>query len=277
MSQAVENAAAGTPIKPSVVLICHEDDPVDVEGVAAWLATAFTLSGIVLLREAPGAFVRKLRREYRRVGALRLIDVVLFRILYKLKHAQHDARWVEQRVAELRIRYPADITAVPRITAVDPNAEEVRNFIAGLQPDFAMARCKHILKPAIFNIPRHGTYVLHPGICPSYRNAHGCFWALVNRDLERVGMTLLKVDAGIDTGPIYLQASYPYDETRESHVVIQHQVVLENLGMITKVLMAIANHSFVPRQLPSEPSHNWGQPWLSAYLHWKRCLRGVSA
>lgn len=277
MSTAAEATPPTVARKPSVVLICHEDDPVDAEGIAAWLATAFRLSGIVLLRDKPGSFFRKLRREYRRVGLFRMLDVLLFRVLYKLKYAQHDVCWVKDRVAALRVKYPADIAGVPRLTAFDPNSEVVRNFMAGLQPDLAMARCKYILKPEIFSIPQHGTYVLHPGICPTYRNAHGCFWALANRDLGRVGMTLLKVDAGIDTGPIYLQASYPYDETHESHVVIQHQVVLENLDTITKVLTAITNHAFAPRQIASGPSHNWGQPWLSAYLHWKRALRGVVA
>ena len=69
-----------------------------------------------------------------------------------------------------------------------------------------------ILKRTIFEIPRAGTFVLHPGICPEYRNAHGCFWALANRDLDRVGMTLLRVDAGIDTGPVYLHGTCDFDE-----------------------------------------------------------------
>jgi len=44
---------------------------------------------------------------------------------------------------------------------------------------------------------RSAAFVLHPGICPEYRNAHGCFWALVNRDLARVGVTLLRADRGV--------------------------------------------------------------------------------
>ena len=84
-----------------------------------------------------------------------------------------------------------------------------------VQPDLAIARCKVILKREIFEIPRVGTFVMHPGICPEYRNAHGCFWALVNRDLDRVGMTLLRVDAGIDTGPVYLHGTCDIDEVRE--------------------------------------------------------------
>ena len=67
--------------------------------------------------------------------------------------------------------------------------------------------------------------MLHPGICPEYRNAHGCFWALARRDLERVGMTLLRVDPGIDTGPVFLHGTYDFDEVEESHAVIQYRAV----------------------------------------------------
>ena len=81
-----------------------------------------------------------------------------------------------------------------------------------------------------------GTFVLHPGICPEYRNAHGCFWALANRDLDRVGMTLLRVDAGIDTGPVYLHGTCDYDEVRDSHIVIQHRAVVDNLDAIGRTL-----------------------------------------
>ena len=66
-----------------------------------------------------------------------------------------------------------------------------------------VARCKRILKERIFAVPRPGTYVLHPGICPEYRNAHGAFWALARRDLDKVGLTLLRIDKGVDTGPVY--------------------------------------------------------------------------
>jgi hypothetical protein len=260
-------------LAPSVVLICHEDDPIDAEGIAAWLASTFQLKGIVLLRDPPGATLRKLKAEYRRVGLLRLVDVILFRLLYRWRQATKDATWVEGKVEELRRTYPAALDAIPRLRALHPNSEEVRCFIASLGPDFTLARCKYILKPEIFAIPAQGTYVLHPGICPSYRNAHGCFWALVNRDLTRVGMTLLRVDSGIDTGPIYLQTSYDFDETRESHVVIQHRVVLENLGEIAEVLHALCAHEVEPRAVAGERSRNWGQPWLSGYLHWQRQLR----
>lgn len=261
------------PSRPSVVLICHHDEPLDFEGIAAWLATDFSLAGIVLLRDPPATKWHKLRREYRRVGLLRLLDVVLFRLYYQLRQARSDALWVRQAIDDLRVRYSVDLSGVPSLVAASPRDPKVRDFIADLQPDFALARCKHILQTDVFTLPRCGTYVLHPGICPLYRNAHGCFWALANRDLENVGMTLLKVDSGIDTGPVFLQASYPFDEARESHVRIQQRVVMENLDAITRQLRAICSGGSQPLILPLQKSTNWGQPWLTAYLHWQRRLR----
>jgi methionyl-tRNA formyltransferase len=126
-----------------------------------------------------------------------------------------------------------------------------------------------ILKPAIFSIARAGTFALHPGICPEYRNAHGCFWALANRDLDRVGMTLLRIDAGVDTGPVYLQASCAFDECRESHIVIQYRVVLENLDAIGRRLIAAARGQHTPQSTEGRRSATWGQPRLSTYLRWK--------
>ena len=49
-------------------------------------------------------------------------------------------------------------------------------------------------------------------------------------------MTLLRVDRGVDTGPVYGYFSYPFDERRESHHVIQQRVVLDNLDAIGRML-----------------------------------------
>jgi hypothetical protein len=43
----------------------------------------------------------------------------------------------------------------------------------------------------------------------------------------------------VDTGPIYLQASYDLDEVNESHNVIQYRAVLENLDTIGRTLTAL--------------------------------------
>jgi methionyl-tRNA formyltransferase len=132
-----------------------------------------------------------------------------------------------------------------------------------------IARCKVILKEHIFTIPRQGTFVMHPGICPEYRNAHGCFWALANRDLARVGMTLLRIDQGVDTGPIFGHYYCSYDERHESHIVIQDRMVFDNLDILRQQLEAILEGRAVPVDVSGRTSAAWGQPWLTRYVAWK--------
>jgi hypothetical protein len=259
---------------PSVVLICHERDRLDVEGLAAWLASTMHLAGLIVIRDGPDRLWRAVRREIRRVGLLRFADVVAFRVFARLWLARRDAVWRTREIARLRERYPAGLDGLPRVVVASPNSDAARDFLATLRPDLVIARCKFILKPAIFRLARVGTFALHPGICPEYRNAHGCFWALVHRDLARVGMTLLKIDEGVDTGPVYLHARYPFDEIRESHTVIQYRVVLDNLDEIGRTLTALSRGASVkPVRTEGRRSATWGQPRMSDYLRWKSAAR----
>jgi hypothetical protein len=257
-----------------VVLICHEQDRLDTEGLASWLASSLRLAGLIIIRDPRSRLWRAAKREIRRVGWLRFLDVVAFRLYARLRLARRDQAWKDAEIARLQRRYPADLRAVPRIHVSSPNSDEARAFLERLRPDIAIARCKIILKQAIFTVPRIGTFVLHPGICPEYRNAHGCFWALARRDFDRVGMTLLRVDPGIDTGPIFLHGTYGFDEVEESHSVIQYRAVTENLDAIAHVLAALSRGEEVrPVSIEGRASAVWGQPQLSAYLRWKRQAR----
>jgi len=232
------------------------------------------LAGLLIIRDQPGQQWRAARRELRRVGALKFADVAAFRVYQRLFLSGRDNAWKQEQLARLETAYPAGLDSVPQLTVDSPNSSEAREFLARLQPDLAIARCKVILKPEIFQIPRAGTFVLHPGICPEYRNAHGCFWALANRDFERVGMTLLRVDSGIDTGPVFLHATCAYDEGRDSHIVIQYRAVFDNLDAIGRTLVAIARGDRVqPVSTAGRRSAVWGQPRLSTYLRWKRAAR----
>ena len=228
------------------------------------------MAGLIIIRDPHSRLWRASKREIRRVGWLRFLDVVAYRAFAKLRLARRDQAWKAAEIARLRRRYPADVTQVPRIVVTSPNSNEAREFLEQLRPDLAIARCKIILKQSIFGVPRVGTFVLHPGICPEYRNAHGCFWALTRRDFERVGMTLLRVDPGIDTGPIFLHGTYDFDEVEESHSVIQYRTVTENLDTIANILTALCRGEQVPPvAVEGRESAVWGQPQLTAYLRWK--------
>jgi len=246
------------------LLICHEDAPLDREGLARWFGSFSTLAGTVVIREPRGRLRKRIQRELKRVGWLRFLDVLAFRLFYRLFRASADRRWEERRLEQLRTRYPQPATA-PEIVVSSPNSTEAKAFIAAQRPDLVVARCKTLLSEGVFAIPPLGTFVMHPGVCPEYRNAHGCFWALASGDPDNVGMTLLRIDRGVDTGPVFGYFRVSADPS-ESHVVTQHRVVLDHLDAIRDKLVEIAAGAAAPIDTAGRRSASWGQPWMSAYL-----------
>ncbi|HWC77064.1 MAG TPA: formyltransferase family protein [Blastocatellia bacterium] len=258
------------------VLICHEDALLDNEGMRRWLASFSNLAGVVVLRETRRRTFQRVKREITRSGRLRFIDVLAFRFYYKSALARRDGQWEEARLDELRQRYP-EPSGVEVLITSSPNSAEAEEFIRRLAPDFVIARCKTLLKESVFTIPAKGTFVIHPGICPEYRNAHGCFWALAEGDLKNVGATLLRIDKGVDTGPVYGYFGYDFDEVNESHIVISHRVVFDNLDEIADRLIAIHQGAASVIDTSLRRSAVWGQPWLSSFLSWKREARRRNA
>ena len=174
-----------------------------------------SLAGLVVITDTPRRVWAVARREIRRSGWAGFLDVLAFRLFARIWLRAGDERWKRAEVGRLTAKYPARLHSTPRLRVTNPNGPEVETFLRDLSPDLIIARCKFILKPEIYECARVGAFALHPGVCPEYRNAHGCFWALANRDLTRVGMTLLKIDTGVDTGPVYLQAGCELDEVKE--------------------------------------------------------------
>lgn len=252
------------------LLICHEHASLDREGLVRWLGSFSTYAGTVVVREAPGRRRRRVSREIKRVGVWRFLDVMAFRVHYRLTTARADSAWEQRELGRLRASYPSRADA-PEIVVDSPNAPAAEQFIRDCQPDLVIARCKTLLKEQVFSIPRLGTFVMHPGICPEYRNAHGCFWAMASGDDANVGMTLLKIDRGVDTGPVfgYFRVAA---EPSESHIVTQHRTVLDHLDGIRDMLTRIADGTALPLETRGRRSAAWGQPWLSAYFRMR--LRG---
>lgn len=254
------------------VLICHHDSRVDVEGLTRWLASFTDLVGVIVLEEEPSRLYKRVRAEVRRIGPFRFPDVLAMRFYARMKLAGAYAEWEADQLEALSESYP-QFDSPPVLMTHSPNSPESEQFLSDVEPDLMIARCKTLLAERIFTIPRIGTFVLHPGICPEYRNAHGCFWALANDDMDKVGLTLLKIDVGVDTGPVFGYFSYDFDEVLESHLVIQQRVLFENLREIQDRFLEIESGVASPIDISGRPSAVWGQPWLSRFLSWKRAAR----
>lgn len=74
-------------------------------------------------------------------------------------------------------------------------------------PDLiVVAAFGQILRPAILDLPKFGCVNVHASLLPRWRGAAPIQAAILNGD-ESTGITIMRMDPGIDTGPILTQKS----------------------------------------------------------------------
>jgi methionyl-tRNA formyltransferase len=84
--------------------------------------------------------------------------------------------------------------------------------IAAEKPDLiVVAAYGHILPKSILDIPAHGCINVHASLLPKYRGAAPINWA-VARGETVTGVTIMKMDAGMDTGPMLLVREMPISD-----------------------------------------------------------------
>lgn len=84
-------------------------------------------------------------------------------------------------------------------------SESAFDFISRVAPDAVVIIAYGQIVPArLLDIPRLGWLNLHASLLPKYRGAAPINWAIVHGEL-RTGLTTMRIDPGMDTGPTLLQ------------------------------------------------------------------------
>lgn len=79
-------------------------------------------------------------------------------------------------------------------------------LIQSLQPDLiVVVAYGQILPQPLLDVPRFGCLNVHTSILPKYRGAAPIQWAIVDGETE-TGVSIMKMDAGLDTGPVVAEA-----------------------------------------------------------------------
>jgi len=98
------------------------------------------------------------------------------------------------------------------LPVLQPAKARDSQFLAELipfQPDLiVVAAFGQILPTTILDLPKHGCINVHTSLLPKYRGAAPIQWAIAHGDPE-TGVTIMKMDAGMDTGAILTQRTTP--------------------------------------------------------------------
>jgi len=151
-----------------------------------------------------------------------------------------------------------------------------------LSPDLIVtAAYGRILPVSILELPRFGAVNVHASLLPLYRGAAPVHWCIINGD-TRTGITIMKMDKGMDTGDILHQISMeiPFDintgELMELLAVtganVLSDVILDYCrGRIVPVRQEEARATSVKLITKEDGWIDWNNPVLSIYNKIRGC------
>ena len=109
----------------------------------------------------------------------------------------------------------------------------------GITAEYGLLIPKHVLES-----PRHGILNVHTSLLPKYRGASPIQSAILNGDTE-TGVTIMKIDVGLDTGPILLQKKIPIHE-HESFGEVEKKLAQLGVSLLYEAIPAYIDGRLVP-------------------------------
>ena len=108
-------------------------------------------------------------------------------------------------------RTAAHELGLPVITPADLRDVDALSQITDWKPDLiVVAAYGHILRPGLLELPASGCINVHASLLPRHRGAAPVAAAILAGD-ARTGVTIMKMDAGLDTGPVLAQGEIAID------------------------------------------------------------------
>ena len=109
------------------------------------------------------------------------------------------------------VKTAAQAEDVPVLQPDRPSDPAFVERVRALAPDVGVVVAYgHILKPELLALPRHGMINLHPSLLPELRGAAPVEWAILN-GFTQTGVTIMRMEEGVDSGPILLQIPHDID------------------------------------------------------------------
>ncbi len=166
--------------------------------------------------------------------------------------------------------------AVPLLSPDNINTLEAMAELRSLNPDLVVvAAYGQILRAEALGIPPLGYINIHTSLLPLYRGAAPIQWSIANGDAE-TGITIMRVDEGMDTGDIIAQRSVVIGD-RETGGMLHDRLAKVGAELLLEVIDDIAAGSvtcrkqdenqatFAPKLSKSDGKIDWTQSARDLY------------
>ena len=234
----------------------------------AGIAKDHSITAIIIEKKTKGSTLRTLKFRVRRLGYKKVIGQLLLIVYEKMFLAKRSLSAIQNSLGS----FGPIPTGIPTYTVKSVNSERTLELLELHQPQICVVTGTSIIKPVVLN--KCSLFLnIHCGITPAYRGVHGGFWAIKEQDFKNVGVTIHRVDPGVDTGSIVYQSEVPFSTKFETHRTLAAKQYEIGIPLMSK---AIENGlkdklpSFLRDDLGSK---QWFSPTLFDYFYFRKILR----
>src|SRR6266566_7680166 len=146
-----------------------------------------------------------------------------------------------------------------------------------LRPDIGVVVAYgHILKPELLELPARGMVNVHPSLLPGLRGAAPVEWAII-RGYETTGVTIIQLDAGMDSGPILHQIPHRIEPDVTAGELSAHLAEVGAQALVETLAM-MAQSDPPPKPVPQDEQRATFAPKLTreiARIDWTKDARAI--
>ena len=242
-------------------------------------STKFVFNGLkkhidfsAVIIEDPPNKIDLFQRRLKKLGWLETLGQILFIVFAsKIIHVL-SKRKRKRLLHELNL----DSSQIdPEITYFVQSVNSTRTIeiLKEINPDLVIVNGTRIIAKKVLNAISSVFINTHVGITPKYRGVHGGYWALANNDMQHFGVTVHKIDAGIDTGEVlYQKVILPTSSDNFSTYPLLQTA--EGIKLILNVIEDFNFEGLRSTQSLVNESKLWYHPTLWGYLY-LRIKKGI--
>ncbi len=125
----------------------------------------------------------------------------------------------ELKLTPSPVKILAEKLKLPTLQPPKARDEKFISDLRELNPDLiVVVAYGQILSQTILDLPKFGCLNVHTSLLPKYRGAAPIQWAIADGEAE-TGVTIMKMDAGLDTGPILSTRRTPILPSDDSQIL----------------------------------------------------------
>jgi methionyl-tRNA formyltransferase len=152
---------------------------------------------------------------------------------------QPDRAGSRGRPAPRPVGEAAELMRLPVLRPERVRAPQPVEAILEMQPDsLVVAAYGQIIPAALLDAPRFGGVNVHGSLLPRWRGASPVAAAILAGD-ERTGVSIMRMDAGLDTGPVYAAREIAIAPT-DTTPLLAERLAEHGAGLLLAVLEALA-------------------------------------